>query len=190
MLDQDGEVRERDVRGGGAMKSLVFALAAGAALAGGCGKGSISDPGPPPSTVTFELRNDGIATVYLFQGCVIDYTITSLADPVHVIGRRGCACDCDRADCRLCLCAAVSREVAIGAAVSDSWTTEDVINVARPGGSCQRSETLPAGPYRIDVPVYASDADAVARTGARTAIQSFMLPAPGDSVTVALGVSP
>ena len=173
------------------MKSLVFALAAGAALAGGCGKGGITDPGPPPSVVTFELRNDGIATVYLSQGCVIDYTITSLADPVHVIGRNeGCGCDCDLAGCPLCLCVMGSRQVAIGAAVSDSWTTEDIVNVQRPAGPCQRRETLPAGPYRIDVPVYASDADAVSRTGPRTAIQSFALPAPGGTVTVALGVSP
>lgn len=174
------------------MKSLLFALAAGAALAGACGKGTITDPGPPPSVVNFELRNDGISTVYLFQGCLIDYTITSLADPVHVIHRNeGCGCDCSLSSCPVCgACFMGSREVAIGAAVSDSWTTEDIVNVQRPTGSCQRSETLPAGPYRIDVPVYASDADALARTGARTAIQSFMLPAPGDSVTVALGVSP
>jgi hypothetical protein len=165
-------------------------MVVGAALAGACGKGSISDPGVPPSVVDIELRNDGITTVYLSQGCVIDYTITSLADPVHVIGRRGCGCDCAVSNCVLCLCPMGSREVAIGTAVSDSWTTEDIINVQRQSGSCQRSETLPAGPYRIDVPVYASDADAVARTGARTAIQSFVLPAPGDTVTVALGVSP
>jgi len=62
------------------MKAPVLALAVGAALAGGCGKGSIADhdSGPPPSVVTFELRNDGIATVYLLQDCLVEYTITSL----------------------------------------------------------------------------------------------------------------
>jgi hypothetical protein len=176
------------------MRSLVFALVVGAALAGACGKGGIAGPdsGLPPSVVTFELRNDGIATVYLFQGCLIDYTITSLADPVHVIQRNeGCGCDCSQTNCPVCgACFMGSREVAMGASLSDVWTTVDIVNVPRPTGSCQRSETLPAGPYRIDVPVYASDADALARTGARTATQSFVLPAPGDSVTVALGVSP
>jgi hypothetical protein len=174
------------------MRSLVFALAVGAALAGACGKGSVTDPGPPPSVVTFELRNDGIATVYLLQDCLVEYTITSLADPVHVIRRNaGCGCDCSQTSCPVCgACFLGSREIAVGAVLNDSWTTEDIINVSRPTGSCQRSETLPAGPYRIDVPVYGSDADALARTSARTATQSFVLPAPGDTVAVALGVSP
>jgi hypothetical protein len=195
LLDEGGEVRERGVHVGGAMKAPVLALAVGAALAGGCGKGSIADhdSGPPPSVVTFELRNDGIATVYLLQDCLVEYTITSLADPVHVIHRNaGCGCDCSQTNCPVCgACFLGSREIAVGAALNDSWTTEDIINVTRPTGlSCQRSETLPAGPYRIDVPVYGSDADALARTSARTATQSFALPAPGDTVTVALGVSP
>ena len=177
------------------MRSRAFALVAGAALAGACGKGSIAGPdsGLPPSVVTFELRNDGIATVYLLQDCLVEYTITSLADPVHVIHRNaGCGCDCSQTSCPVCgACFVGSREVAMGASLSDAWTTEDIINVTRSTGlSCQRSETLPAGPYRIDVPVYGSDADALARTSARTATQSFALPAPGDTVTVALGVSP
>lgn len=184
-------MRERHVRGGGAVRPLLVAVAAGAALAGACGKGSI-DPGPPPTVVTFELRNDGIATVFLMQECLTDYTITSLADPVHVITREGpCGCDCALATCPVCgACFQGSREVAIGTAVTDYWTTVSVTSVPRPSGSCEQKQTLPDGPYRIDVPVYASDADAIARTGARTATQSFDLPAPGDSVTVQLGVSP
>jgi len=176
------------------MRSLGFALVVGAALAGACGKGSIAGPdsGPPPSVVTFELRNDGIATVYLLQNCLVDYTITSLSDPANVIQRAtGCGCECGQSSCPVCgACFVGSREVAIGTALTDHWTTEDVTNVPTATGSCLRRQTLPDGPYRIDVPVYASDADALARTGARTAIQSFMLPAPGDNVTVALGVSP
>ena len=142
--------------------------------------------------VTFELRNDGIATVYLYQGCLLDYTITSLADPVHVIQRQSpCGCDCTFSSCPVCgACFQGSREVAIGTAVSDSWAAVSVTNVPRPSGSCERQQTLPDGPYRIDVPVYGSDADAVARTSARTATQSFELPTPADSVAVAVGVSP
>jgi hypothetical protein len=191
LLDEDGQVRERAVHGGGAVRSLLVAVAIGGALAGACGKGSI-DPGPPPTVVTFELRNDGIATVYLMQDCLLNYTITSLADPVHVIPRQSpCGCDCSFSSCPVCgACFQGSREVAIGTALSDSWAAVSVTNVPRPSGSCERKQTLPDGPYRIDVPVYASDADAIAGTSARTAIQSFELPAPGDSVTVQLGVSP
>ena len=41
-----------------------------------------------------------------------------------------------------------------------------------------------------DVPVYASDADALARTSARTASQGFVLPALDDTIPVGIGVSP
>src|SRR5262245_56274146 len=175
------------------MRPLALALAVGAALTGACGKGSVGDPGPPPSVVTFQLRNDGIATVYLLQDCLVEYTITSLADPVHVVERYGgcVVCECGQSSCPVCgACFQGSREVAIGAALEDHWTTEIVTSVPTATGSCQRRQTLPDGPYRIDVPVYGSDADALARTAARTAIQSFVLPVPGDIVTVALGVSP
>jgi hypothetical protein len=190
-------VLERAVHGGVAVRSLLVAVAVGGALAGGCGKGSLdTDPPPPPPTptpVTFELRNDGIATVYLRQGCLVDYTITSLADPVHVIQRPwSCGCDCALASCPVCgACFEGSREVAIGAALTDQWWTVDIISVPRLNGvACERKEALPDGPYRIDVPVYASDADAIAQTNALTALQSFVLPAPRDSVTVQVGVSP
>jgi hypothetical protein len=173
------------------MKPVWVAAALTAALSSACGKGSV-DPGQPPSVVTFELRNDSIPTVYLFQDCLLDYTITSLADPVHVIEREGpCGCDCGVAQCPVCgPCFQGSRELAGGAAMNEYWTTVSVTYEPSPNGSCERKRTLPAGPYRIDVPVYTSADDAAARTAARTATQTFTLPAPNDSVTVSLGVSP
>ena len=48
----------------------------------------------------------------------------------------------------------------------------------------------PDGPYRIDVPVYPTAEDAVARTGARIATQSFVVArARRQSVTVPLGLT-
>jgi len=176
---------------GPAVKWLLLGIAVmTAALAGGCSK--TTEQGPPPSTVTFELRNDGVPSVYLFENCLLDLTITSLAEPVHVIEREGpCGCDCGESSCPVCgPCFLGSREVAGGAVVSEYWSAVSVTYESAPTGSCERKHTLPAGQYRIDVPVYASAEDTLARTGARMATQSFVLPAPGDSVSVALGVSP
>jgi len=171
------------------MTLIVGAVALGA-FDGGCGT-TESNP-MPPSTVNFALRNDGAQTVYLFQACLINYTITSLADPAHTITRLdGCACMCTQASCGECgACAQNAIDVAVGTARNDDWTAISFTTESRPTGSCFRQQALPPGSYRIDVPVYPTADDAVAGTSARTATQSFTLPAQGTVVDVALGVSP
>jgi hypothetical protein len=175
------------------MKPLLLIAAMTAALAGACSdRLGTGNPPPPASTVTFELRNDGASAVYLFQNCLLNLTITSLADPVHVVEREGpCGCDCGFTSCPVCgPCYAGFREVAGGAMLSEYWNAVSVTYESAPTGSCERKHALPAGQYRIDVPVYASQDDATNGTGARTATQTFTLPAPDDTVGVALGVSP
>lgn len=159
------------------------------AVAAGCGT-TEKMPEPPP-TVTFRLQNDGAQPVYLFQDCLIDYTITALASPVHVIMRvDGCACACG-ATCNVCgACAHSAIAVPVGMSQNDLWTAVDYTTESTPAGGCVRQQRLPLGDYRIDVPVYASEADATAQTSARTATQSFTLQATNNVVDVALGVSP
>jgi hypothetical protein len=173
------------------MKPLLFIVAATTALAGACSTSAL-DREPAPSTVTFELRNDSVPALYLFQNCLLDLTITSLADPARVVEREGpCGCDCGVASCPVCgPCFAGPREVAGGGMVSEYWSAVTVTYETAPTGSCERKHALPAGQYRIDVPVYASAEDALTKTGGRIATQTFTLPAPTDAVTVALGVSP
>jgi hypothetical protein len=94
------------------------------------------------------------------------------------------------ASCPVCgACFQGSREVAGGTTVSEYWSTVTVTYEPAPTGSCERKHALPAGQYRIDVPVYGSAEDAAAKMGARIATQTFTLPAPGDSVAVALGIT-
>ena len=173
------------------MKRLLLIAAATAALAGACSTSPL-DREPAPSTVTFELRNDSVPALYLFQNCLLDLTITSLADPARVVEREGpCGCDCGFASCPVCgPCFAGPREVAGGGLVSEYWNAVSVTYEPAPTGSCERKHALPAGQYRIDIPVYASPEDALAKTGARIATQTFTLPVAGDTVPVALGVSP
>jgi hypothetical protein len=171
------------------MKRLVLVMSAIAA--GACGSGKLEPP-PQASSVTFQLRNDGQSTVYLFENCTVDYTITSLAEPVHEVARVGaCACECGQA-CPVCgPCFAGPREVAVGAALSEYWSTVSVTTQPTAiGGTCEQRTPLPYGRYRIDVPVYPTTVDATGRTLARTATQTFDLPVAGDTVDVQLGLSP
>jgi hypothetical protein len=172
------------------MRRLGFVLVSGALAAGACGPSTL---GPPQevSSITFQFRNDGIATVYLFASCTVEYTITSLAEPVHQITRAGtCACACGQSACPVCgACFAGPRDVAVGAMIGESWRSVSVTTEASPTGSCERATPLPSGHYRIDVPVYPTLADATARTYGRPATQSFDLPVDG-MVDVQLGLSP
>jgi hypothetical protein len=184
-------VRERAVRD--PVKSLLPIAAAAAALAGACSTGSL-DPGtqpPEPTTVTFELRNDSASAVYLFQSCLVNLTITALADPPRVIDREGpCGCDCGVAACPVCgPCYQGSLEVAGGSMRSEYWNAVSVTYESAPSGSCERKHALPAGQYRIDVPVYGSADEAARNNGARIASQTFTLPAPADTVPVSLGLT-
>ena len=172
------------------MRSLRAIVPVLFALSGGCG-GSTAVDSRQPTTITFQFHNDGIATVYVFQNCLLDYTITSLADPVHEVTRQGaCACTCGRA-CPVCgPCFAGPRELAIGAMMTDSWNTVSVTTETTATGSCERTTTLPDGRYRIDIPVYPTADDALAKTYARGVTQTFDLPAIGNAVHVQLGASP
>ena len=182
----------------------VAALIAAAAGACGTGGGQLTGAGgttggggtggPPPSTaITFELRNDGAPTVYLFQNCSVEYTITSLADPPHVIERPGpCGCDCGQSVCPVCgPCFLGSPEVAGGAVMNEFWSPVSVTyeQAPPPVGTCSRRHALPDGPYRIDIPVYPTAQDALTRTGGRIATQGFALPAPDNLVIVPLGLT-
>jgi hypothetical protein len=171
------------------MKRLWLIAMTGALAA--CGSSTLGTP-PQASDITFQLRNDGASTVYLFENCTIEYTITSLADPVHEIARVGaCACACDQSSCPVCgPCFAGPRDVVGGTALAEYWSSVNVTTESTPAGSCEHRTPLPYGRYRIDVPVYPTVADALARMYGRTASQTFDLPVAGNAVDVQLGLSP
>ena len=75
--------------------------ASGSAATGGTG-GSVARA----FTVTFDLQNVGPTPVYVYQGCLLDLTLTQLSDPPHVIGRAsGCGiCDCAATSCQPVTC--------------------------------------------------------------------------------------
>jgi hypothetical protein len=157
----------------------------------GCGT-TENLPMPKPATITFQLHNDGIATVYLFENCQIDFTITSLVDgAANAVAREGaCACECGQ-QCPVCgPCFAGPRDVAIGAMATEYWNAVSVTTETTSTGSCELRRSLPFGRYRIDVPVYPSAADATAGTSGYTASQTFTVSTVDAVVDVAIGASP
>src|SRR5262249_49603383 len=97
---------------------------------------------------------------------------------------------CGVASCPLCgPCFQGSVEVATGSIQSEYWNTVSVTHEPSPAGSCERKRALPAGQYRIDVPVYVTAEGAAAKMGARIASATFTLPAPLDTVSVPLGLT-
>jgi hypothetical protein len=181
-------------------RHTVTAVVLGAALVGCTGSlpGKDADAGteppPEPYTVTFDLQNGGASSVYIYQSCFLDFTIVNLADPNHVIGRGGgCGiCDCAAATCPAVTCGACfmgGMEVIAGGKVSYAWGAVDQMAGTRGTMACQTTKVLPAGHYRIAVPVYASDADAASQSNPRIVNEIFDLPPPGD-VVVPLVVTP
>jgi hypothetical protein len=157
----------------------------GAGAGGGSGGagGSTPDGGvavPPP--ITFSLQNGGATSLYIFEGCIPDLTITELSTPPIVIGRPdgGCGiCDCAQATCPAVTCGPCYQGgLAIAAAGAQQyfWDPVDMSYETRGTTECSHTRILPPGQYRIDIPVYTSAADAVAKTGARLVTKTFDLP--------------
>ena len=169
------------------MKTLT-AIALAAVCAGACSRDLDTPPTPdPPTTISFDLRNDGASPAYVFETCIVDFTITSEADPNTPITRvAGCICTCEQApQCPLCgPCFSGPREIAAGGKLTAYWTTASVTTETRGNIGCQIVHPLPAGSYRIDLPVYASEADATAKLSPRTVTQTFTLPPPSDVITL------
>jgi hypothetical protein len=171
--------------------ALLALFAVGAA---GCGATDANDPaGDPPATVTFSLHNGGATPVYLYEQCILKLTITQVAEPARVIGLLdGCpVCDCGDTQCQGYLCGACFMggvEVAANAMRPFTWSAVDVDLGTQNGRMCMNQQTLPAGQYRIDVPVYPTPEDAMARANPRLVTQTFQVPA-DQTIVVPLAAS-
>jgi len=185
-------------------RAAIIALAVLSAALGACarnldatdprpdaGSDVRTDPGPDPTTVTLHLQNGGANAAWVYQGCLVDFKVTSLADPTLTINRvEGCVCECGQGTCPVCgACYAGPREIPAGQQILEYWLTATVTTEPSPIGGCQRLHALPAGSYRIELPVYAFEADAAAKVLPRVVTQVFTLPAPDDTVAIPIGSS-
>jgi hypothetical protein len=159
-------------------------------VGGGGGTGGTGGSNPTPSPVTFALENGGATSVFIFESCSPDLTITELSNPTVTIGRPvGCGiCDCAQATCPPVTCGACfegGQEIPAAGAQQYVWDPVDISYQTRGTTQCSNTRILPPGHYRIDVPVYTTSANAAARTGGWVASQTFDLPAT-DTVVVQL----
>jgi hypothetical protein len=149
---------------------------------------------PHPEPLRFDLRNDRVASVFLYEDCILNLTITELVDPSRDIGRPSLCgiCDCAASSCPggcgVCLNDA-AREIAGGRTLFWYWTPIDMTYEARGTSQCSHTRLLPPGHYRIDIPVYDLMEDAVAKMNARLITQTFEIPTVG-TIVVDLAANP
>jgi len=154
-----------------------------------------SDPGP--YAVTFQFENDGVFPAFLRQDCNLQYEVLSCGDGYSApLDRYGnCTIDCSQwmpGGCIACEpCPLGPLPLDVGAQVSDAWSGQVFTFSETPDGcSCHTGHNVPAGRYRLVVPVYASEQAVLEGTVAYEVSVNFELPALDGIVRVSIGQSP
>lgn len=143
--------------------------------------GSVENPvGTAPFVTKFRFRNGSAAPLFLRAGCLLEYRITSCerchADDLGPAFTCG-VCRCDDATCRPggVACGACQEDrgerIEPGGVLETSWSG----TALRTGDTAGCHAPLPAAHYGLELFVYDSAADAVARRGGRTVKFSFPL---------------
>ena len=156
---------------------------------------AVSTTRQPPFLVTFRLQTDGASPVYVHQGCIgVTFDVSACAS--GYAERLGpdyhCACVCEDATCvGPVVCGAcypdAGEAVMPGAPLEVRWDAIRTTDDTKAGFACVHSRALPAGKYRVSVRVFDDPEAARTSAGGRTVTQDFDLPAPSDTVAVALG---
>lgn len=134
-----------------------------------------------PGVLTFHLRNDRSAAVYIYIACGPDLAIHELTTPPKAIGLpEGCPiCDCAATTCSSPTCgpcAYMPFEIVAGSTQPLSWLPVDITRGMRGMVACSHRRVLPPGVYRIDLPVYDRREDAATRSNPRVVSVTFALP--------------
>lgn len=148
-----------------------------------------------PYAVTFQFTVGTNQSAFLAEDCYTQFQVTSCAsayvDPVGLHG--DCTVDCSQSmeciDCGACPSGAIS--VTSGAPHSVDWdgveyffATNDV------GCTCHTTTNAYAAKYRVQVPVYQTEQDALNQTNSVMVYHEFDLPAPDGIVVVPVGLQP
>lgn len=148
----------------------------------------------PPYGVTFRIRNQGASPVYLRQGCLFEFQIASCAAGYRdqLQNQIVCpVCACANPVCPSVTCGGCAEEhgelLAPGASRELEW--DGVDHAFDRAQNCVRDRIMPAGQYRIRIPIYASAEAAVARQVARVVEHDFAFPPGGDVIDVSVASS-
>ncbi len=144
-----------------------------------------------PFPVTFRLRNDGPQPLIVRWGggCAWDFRISSCASSFTdaLQPRDPCPCLCEFSGCPSCgACGPEEEAIAPGRSSDRQWEGGLLVEQPRGQSTCLEPRTVPAGLYRLSLPVYASSEDARRSAPLRTVVKDFSLPAAGAVVALDL----
>lgn len=157
--------------------------------------GDGGDAGAPSTmaTVTFRFKNTGASTLYVRQACSIFIRVTSLVDGRTYGTNSSCACDCASPSCNGNLecgaCAPASGvPIPVGSAHDIAWVAQFTTSQLKTGSygsfQCVSHSPIPTGPYKVEISLYATDADAINETNSRKLEQTFTLGTANATVEV------
>ncbi len=194
---------------------LIVAACGGKAIvdpgAGGSGGATTSSPSssgtglaPPaecavqtneiaPFEVSFQLTNNSSSTVYVRQECVLSYSVSACADgytpSLSIWPDCTVNCEEDPNGCIDCgACPLTGHPITPGSHLSTEWMGKTyTFQQTSMGCQCHNEQYATAGKYRVRVPVYATEAEAMSNgPPAKNVDVDFTLPAPGGVVEVVL----
>ncbi|MCA9595402.1 MAG: hypothetical protein KC776_18935 [Myxococcales bacterium] len=171
-------------------------------VAGDGGSGGLPDacsapsPGPGPYETTFLFTNDTSEQLFLRAYCTLEMSVSSCAKAYadDIAMNAGCTVDCannDPGGCIACgACPMFGEQVTPAKPYQQVWQgMKYTFDQNAEGCQCHDSIAAPAGKYRVTVPVYASEDDAMFGKPLREVTVDFSLPAPGNVVEVPLGLT-
>ena len=147
-----------------------------------------------PFSVTFRFKNRSSRPLFRYRGCTSEVEIASCASSYsdQLANRDPCPCDCMSANCPACgACYHEGTPLAPEAVFEQLWDGRvEVMSTRVDGLPCNDRKAVPAGRYRVRLPIYATAADAKAHTPTvLVATADFELPSPTGGV-VEIDISP
>lgn len=145
-----------------------------------------------PYAVTFQFVVGAGQSAFLREDCYTQFTVTSCASAyADDVGLHGdCTGDCANSmECIECgACPEAAIQISDAAPHSESWDgVQYLFSINQAGCACHTAVNAPAAKYRVQVPVYPSEQDAINQQNGVMVYQEFDLPAPNGIVTIPVG---
>jgi hypothetical protein len=169
--------------------------AGGTSSSGGMGAGcGLVAESAPPLSVTLRFSNSGPSPLWLWIECLLDCELTSCGDqyaaPLTISAGCGTG-DCSIAtgcDVPFCgVCPFQGQMVSAGGYHDFAWGGQTyTFGTNLSGCSCYVAHDVPAGFYRVSVPVWTADPGMVRTMPTYTTVQDFSLYRAGEIIEVRL----
>jgi len=157
-------------------------------MGAGCGLGAES---APPFSVTLVFANTSSIPLWLWLECLPDFELTSCGDGYSTpLGMSpGCMTDCSvSTGCIVCgPCLSQSQLVSPGGYYTYVWEAQTyTYSTNLSGCSCYYAHDVPAGWYRVSVPVWIADPGMLRTAPTFTTVRDFPVYRAGDIIEIEL----